>query len=113
MLVAALVLAAFAHSPATTTAIEKAQFAAAYTLPDGSLPVLCDPNGNDENAGFDRCAFCIIATGAALNGSDNSASCIIAFFAETVRFSKTFAAAPVASRLLTTSAPRAPPCRIA
>lgn len=111
MLIVALVLAAFAHSPATSAAIEKAQYAAAYTLPDGTTPILCDPTGDDDHAGFKQCAFCLIASSASLNGNDNPASCAIAFVAEAIHFRTDSSDQRTASRLLTTSAPRAPPHR--
>jgi hypothetical protein len=67
-LIAALVMAAFAHRPAAPTptgvsALEMAQ----YVLPDGSLPVLCLP-GEDGGISGSLCEFCLIAGGAAPPG---------------------------------------------
>ncbi|MBO6639272.1 MAG: hypothetical protein JJ920_16425 [Roseitalea sp.] len=65
VLIATLVMAAFAHRPAAPTpsgmtALEMAQ----YVLPDGSLPVLCLP-GQDGHISGGFCEFCLIAGSAA------------------------------------------------
>lgn len=61
LLLAAIVLAAFAHRPAVSapTPYELAQ----YAFPDGTLPVLCTPGSGDVPAHANRslCDFCLIA----------------------------------------------------
>lgn len=63
--VVALMAAGLVHGPKSTTAAP-ADFAS-YTLPDGTLPVLCltsDRGGGLPKAGHDeRCAACIINAG--------------------------------------------------
>lgn len=65
LLLAAIVLAAFAHRPAVSapTPYELAQ----YVLPDGTLPDLCatEEDGSPSHAHHDFCDFCLIAGAAA------------------------------------------------
>ena len=64
LLVAAMVMSAFAHRAAVAepTAIELAQ----YVLPDGTVPDLCDPvSGGDAGHVHVVCDFCLIAGSAA------------------------------------------------
>ena len=65
LLAVALLMTAFAHRPAAAT---PAFDAAAYMLPDGSLPVLCLPSGG-KSEGFDWsgvCEFCRLAASVLL-----------------------------------------------
>ena len=68
MCVVALTLVAFAHRPVALP--ETSGFdLAAYTLPDGSVPVLCitdDGDGSSGHAGSGSCEFCRIATSIVL-----------------------------------------------
>lgn len=65
LLLAAIVLAAFAHRPAVSapTPYELAQF----TFPDGTAPDLCTPGSGDGPAHADHffCDFCLIAGSSA------------------------------------------------
>ena len=57
----ALVLAAFAHRPASPTPSGMSVWELAqYVLPDGSLPSLCLP-GEEHRFGGHHCEFCLIA----------------------------------------------------
>lgn len=64
----ALVFAAFAHRPVQPDFPDDFDVAA-YTLPDGTIPVTCltgpDSNSNGD-AGGSRCEFCRIASATAL-----------------------------------------------
>ena len=58
-----LALVAFAHQPAAPPS-DNAFEAAAFTLPDGTLPTLCvtGPDGDGGNApGLEHCEFCRLA----------------------------------------------------
>ncbi|PYE89338.1 hypothetical protein [Phyllobacterium leguminum] len=63
----ALVLLAFAHKPVDFKS--GGYDLAAYTLPDGTVPVLCQPSGGDDQGGHDGhlygqdCEACRIASG--------------------------------------------------
>ena len=61
----ALLMTAFAHRPAVAT---PAFDAAAYVLPDGSLPVLCLPSGGktDGSVSSGACEFCRLASSVVL-----------------------------------------------
>lgn len=65
LLLAAIVLAAFAHRPAVSapTPYELAQ----YVLPDGTFPDLCatEEGGDPSHAHHDFCDFCLIAGASA------------------------------------------------
>lgn len=64
----ALVFAAFAHRPVQPDFPDDFGIAA-YTLPDGTIPVICltGPDGKPNgNAGGSRCEFCRIASATAL-----------------------------------------------
>lgn len=61
-----LLLVGFAH---TVPAQPLEPDLAAYTLPDGSIPVICMTGSGEEpagNAGFGRCEFCRISSAIAL-----------------------------------------------
>ncbi len=45
----ALVFVAFAHKPITTASADQIDLAA-YTLPDGTVPVLCLPGSGDQGS---------------------------------------------------------------
>lgn len=70
VLLCALVMSAFAHqaSPAVAqpTGIDMRAYAAQYTLPDGTLPVLCDWQSGDSQNSTSLCEFCLIAASAHL-----------------------------------------------
>jgi len=63
LLVAAVVMSAFAHRAAVAepTALELAQ----YVLPDGTFPDLCDPGSDGAGHVHDFCDFCLIAGASA------------------------------------------------
>lgn len=70
-LMASLVLAAFAHTPMGAAGNDDAQSSLAYMLPDGSIPVICTYDGEDQGNGFHICEFCLIASGASLGSTDD------------------------------------------
>lgn len=111
VLVAALVLAAFAHRPAAPTpsgmtALELAR----YVLPDGSLPVLCLP-GEDRGASSVFCEFCLIAGGAMPSGPA-SGPCRLAHDA-TIASAISVRAGPLICPVCHgTASPRGPPARL-
>jgi len=63
LLVAAVVMSAFAHRAAVAepTSLELAQ----YVLPDGTFPDLCDPGGDGAGHAHAFCDFCLIAGASA------------------------------------------------
>lgn len=65
LLAFALLMTAFAHRPVSAT---PAFDAAAYTLPDGSLPVFCLPSDGktDGSASSGGCEFCRLAASVLL-----------------------------------------------
>ena len=73
VLLGALVLAAFAHqvhphSGNTPVGIDSRAYAAQYTLPDGTLPVLCEKSGHSGThpMGAMPCEFCSLVEKASL-----------------------------------------------
>ncbi len=68
VLLASLVLAAFAHTApsqniALPDGIDARAYAAKYTLPDGTLPIVCDRTGKGgtQHPGATPCEFCSLA----------------------------------------------------
>ncbi len=75
--VAALVLAAFAHRAVNAEPVPAEL--AAYVLPDGTLPDICltgDTNDTGHDHGTVACEFCLIAGGAALAAPVADASAV-------------------------------------
>ena len=72
VLLASLVLAAFAHTAlplhvTTPDGFDERAYAAQYTLPDGTLPVICDRTGRGgtHHPTAMPCEFCSLADSAA------------------------------------------------
>lgn len=72
MLLVSLVLSAFAHTAAplhaaTPDGYDARAYAAQFTLPDGTLSILCDRNGGSSphHPGAMPCEFCSLADNAA------------------------------------------------
>jgi hypothetical protein len=70
VLIMALVMAAHAHrvwaNDDAFAVTDRAGYAAQYTLPDGTLPVLCQPGGQRHHAHQYACDFCLIAGAASV-----------------------------------------------
>lgn len=73
VLLVSLVLAAFAHTAlplqiATPAGFDERAYAAQYTLPDGTLPIICDRSGRGgtHHPSAMPCEFCSLADSAAL-----------------------------------------------
>lgn len=72
MLLASLILAAFAHTAplqiTTPIGFDERAYAAQFTLPDGSLPIICDRSGDGgtHHPAAMPCEFCSLADNTAL-----------------------------------------------
>lgn len=73
VLLASLVLAAFAHTThtheiTTPAGFDQRAYAAQFTLPDGTLPIICDKTGNGgrHHPTAVPCEFCSLADNTAL-----------------------------------------------
>ena len=73
VLIASIVLAAFAHTSTSFTlalpaGIDARAYAAQYVLPDGTLPIPCDKSGSGgtHHSGAIPCEFCSLVENAAL-----------------------------------------------
>lgn len=84
LLVAALVLASFAHTAysreiMTPSGYDIRAFSAQFVLPDGTLPVLCDQSGdgNPHHNSAVPCEFCLIAATALPAGAHTASSGIL------------------------------------
>lgn len=111
-LIAGLVLAAFAHRPATPTPsgmslIELAR----YVLPDGSLPVLCLP-GQDGAVSGAHCEFCLIA-GGVLPPQPAAGPCVSTQTATLAMANAARAGPSICPACHATAPPRGPPARFA
>ena len=66
----ALILVGFAHKPPQTVSTVPASEFAAYVLPDGTLPFLCDVANLDGDKGtmhdHDRCEACLLSASTLL-----------------------------------------------
>ncbi|KPB02587.1 hypothetical protein [Ahrensia marina] len=84
LLVAALVLASFAHTAysreiTAPSGYDIRAFSAQFVLPDGTLPVLCDQSGdgNSHHNSAVPCEFCLIAATALLAGAHTASSGVL------------------------------------
>ena len=73
VLLASLVLAAFAHTVhthgvTTPAGFDQRAYAAQFTLPDGTLPIICDKTGNGgtHHPSTMPCEFCSLADNTVL-----------------------------------------------